>query len=51
MYIVCVVRQSSIIAAYGPWANKDTAREFCDCYLNHESNVQIVPNYGTITNE
>jgi hypothetical protein len=49
MYMVCVVRQSSVIATYGPWDDVDIAREFIRIYLSHESNVQIAPCYGTIS--
>ena len=49
MYMVCVVRQSSVIACYGPFGDRDIANEFMGCYLSHESNVQIVANYGTFS--
>lgn len=49
MFMVCVVRQSSIIATYGPFGDRDTADEFARVYLSHESNVQIVMNYGTFS--
>jgi len=42
MFVVCVVRQQSVIATYGPFA----ADEFVRVYLDHESNVQIVRCYG-----
>lgn len=49
MYMICVVRQSSVIACYGPFTDRDVAAEFIRVYLNHESNVQIVPNYGVFS--
>ena len=49
MYVVAVVRQSTVIATYGPFADRVIAQEFIDVYLGHESNVQIVPCYGTVT--
>lgn len=48
-YIVCVVRQSSVIACYGPFGDMEAAQEFARVYLGHESNVQIQMNYGTAT--
>lgn len=46
-YNVVVIRQHTAIASYGPFASLDTANEFKRIYLDHESNVQIVPCYGT----
>lgn len=46
MFVVCVVRQQSVIATYGPFADRDAADEFVRVYLDHESNVQIVRCYG-----
>ena len=44
--IVIVMRQSTPIACYGPFGDKETADEFVRVYLPHEDNVHIVPNYG-----
>jgi hypothetical protein len=49
MYSVCVVRQRTVIAVYGPFADRDTANEFAQLYLDHEADISIAPNYGTIT--
>lgn len=46
MYNVIVMRQSTPIACYGPFADMDTANEFARVYLGHEHAVHVVCNYG-----
>ena len=48
MYMVIVMRQSTPVACYGPFADMDTANEFMRVYLDHESHVRVAPCYGTI---
>lgn len=49
MYSVVVIRQTSPIAVYGPFADIGIANEFIRVYLNHESNARVAPNYGTFS--
>ena len=48
MYMVIVMRQSTPIACYGPFADMDMANKFIRVYLDHESHVRVAPCYGTI---
>ena len=44
-YNVIVTRQTTPIAAYGSFNDLDSANEFARVYLDHESNVRVVPVY------
>lgn len=44
--IVIVMRQSTPIACYGPFGDREIADEFVRVYLSAESDVHIIRNYG-----
>lgn len=49
MYFVIVLRQTTPIASYGPFLDRSIAADFIRVYLDHESSVHIVFNYGTFS--